>query len=93
MYTLIKNSESIPYPETPMKATKSAAYVAVATIVSVLLALKKTDNAPTKAKTEILTVTKLFTIVTDGASEFREGYRWGGGGKSQQNDGSRSLRR
>uniref|UniRef100_A0A4E9DZU4 Uncharacterized protein n=1 Tax=Gibberella zeae TaxID=5518 RepID=A0A4E9DZU4_GIBZA len=55
------------YPDTPTNTTKTAAYVAVATIVSVLLALKKTDKAPANANTEILTVTKLFTTVTSGS--------------------------
>lgn len=54
------------HPETPTNTTKTAAYVAVDTIVSVLLALKKTDTAPANASTEIDTVTKLFTTVASG---------------------------
>ena len=59
-------TKPLSYPETPTNTTKTAAYVAVATMVSVLLALKKTDKNPANAKTETLTVTRLFTTVTSG---------------------------
>src|SRR4051812_1129617 len=56
----------ISHPETPTKTTNTTAYVAVATNLSVLLALKNTDNAPANNKIETDTVTKLLVTATSG---------------------------